>query len=221
MNQQRHLFLATCALLLLVAGGCSKRAAQAPVSSDDPSVSSEGPGERRPTRPGPADGNQGPDGRFLSADTGFSIVFPDKPREKLTSKDGLTTRTYAVDKDGELLAVALTQLADDVKKQLAGAALDARQRIMNEQFDRARDAAIGDGRFLSDQRLYEGPDLVCDFKYEPAEGKAERRRLYLANGLLYAVIASGDKDFILSDEANKFVDSFKLLDKSGQDQKKE
>jgi hypothetical protein len=222
MNPQSHLFLAACILLLLVTGGCSKRVSQAPVTSDE--GGSEGPGERSSSiRPaGSADSSLSADGRLLSVDAGFSIIFPDKPREKFTSQEGLVTRTYSVEKDGHVLAAAVTQLADDVKKQLAGAALDAREPIMNAQFDRARDAAIGSGRSLSEQRLgfpNQFPDLVCDFQFEPAEGKADRRRLYLANDLLYAVIASGDRDFVTSAEADEFFKSFKLIDKSAQDPK--
>jgi len=226
MNLPNHLFVAACALLLLIATGCSKRAAQLPVSSDDTSLSGEGPGQgttTRPVRSGSADGNQSPDGRFLSADAGFSIVFPDKPRDTFVSKDGLVTRTYYVDKGGGRLAVGLTQLADDVKKQLTGATPDTRERITNEQFDRAHAAAIGSGRPLGEQRIDNGqfPGLVYDFEYELTDDKRGRQRLYLANDLLYAVIVSGPKDFVTSDEAEKFFASFKLVDKSGQDQKKE
>jgi hypothetical protein len=221
MNPPRHLFLATCGLLLLVAGGCGKRASQLPMSSDDTAASGLGDGQgtsTRPGRPSSGDGSQTPDGRFLSADAGFSIVFPTKPRDQFVSKEGLVTRTYSIEKDKELLAVGLTQLADDVKKQLAGADVDARQRVMNGQFDRARDATIGDGRLLSEQRLIldEFPGMVCEFQYELQDDKVGRQRLYLANDTLYAVIARGDRDFVTSDEADKFFASFKLLDKSTQ-----
>lgn len=199
------------AMLFLLAGGCTKRTPQVSPPADDPSLSGEGPGERsytRPTSPNPPDG-QGPDGSFLSADGGFSVLFPEKPREKGAAS---ATRTFSVQKDGELFAVELTDLPDDVKKQLAAASLEAKQQVMEAQFDRARDAAIGKGRLLTEQKitLDQYPWLVCEFQYELAENMIGRQRMYLANNRLYAIIASGPKDFVASDDVDKFFASFKL-----------
>jgi hypothetical protein len=164
----------------------------------------------RPTGTGlPA---QNPDGSFTSAAGDFTVLFPDKPREKLTEPQ---TKTFSVQKDGGTFAVAVADLPEDVKKQLAGAGLDTRQSIMRAQFDRARDAAIGNGTFLKEQKITPGefPWLICEFQYETSGFMVGRQRLYLANNRLYAVIALGDQDFVTSDDADKFFASFKLTDR--------
>src|SRR5262249_34184232 len=139
---------------------------------------------------------------------------PGKPREK----DNSPGKTFSVQQEGRLFAVNVSPLADDVKKELAGASQEGKERIMEGQFNRARDAVIGKGKLLSEQKIFldDFPGLTCDFQYELEDFTVGRQKLSIANNRLYSVVVSGPEGFVTSPDAEKFITSFKVLEMPGQ-----
>jgi hypothetical protein len=212
-------YLTIAAALLLISGGCAKRSSPVPVSNEETSL----PGETtapasetsrpKPTHVGSTDSVPDSDGwfTFTSTASGFVASFPGKPREK-----GTPANQFSVQDEGKLFAVSISPLPDDVKKQLAEASPEDKERIMGAQFDRARDAAIGKARLLSEQKILLDGFFTCEFQFELEDFTVSRQKLYIANNRLYSINVSGPKEFVTSADADKFVVSFKLSDMPGQ-----
>jgi hypothetical protein len=213
-------YLTIAAALLLVIGGCAKRSSPVSVSTEETSPLGEttppfsDPSRTKATGVKSTDSVPDSDGwfTFTARELGFSTAFPGKPREKGTPP----SQMFSLQDEGKLFAVSISPLADDVKKQLAEASQEDKERVMGAQFDRARDAAIGKARLLSEQKILLDGFFTCEFQFELEDFTVSRQKLYLANNRLYSIIVTGPKEFVTSPDADKFVVSFKLSDMPGQ-----
>jgi hypothetical protein len=213
-------YLTIAAALLLVIGACAKRSSPISVSNEETSPLGETTppsGETTRTKPNHVNSTDSvPDSdgwfTFTAGELGFSTAFPGKPRAKATPP----SQMFSVQDEGKMFAVTISPLADDVKKQLVEASQEDKERVMGAQFDRARDAAIGKARLLSEQKILLDGFFTCEFQFELEDFSVSRQKLYVANNRLYSIDVRGPKEFVTSPDADKFVVSFKLSEMPGQ-----
>ncbi len=146
---------------------------------------------------------------FISKTGRFSILFPGAPKEERDAGN-----------DGKLQQVQFTLPAADgaylVSYQdypgLAAASTEKLTDALAQAQEAARKGLNGKNaqtKSLTLDKQYPGRQIEFDF-VGPSEGRF-RSRAYMVKGRLYQVIVVGKKDFVKSAEAERFMDSFKLL----------
>jgi hypothetical protein len=148
---------------------------------------------------------------FTSKEGNFSVLLPGTPKmEKVPNSDpklGLPDQ-YQFNLDRGNGAYTVSYQDNPNLKNASREAL--------EQHLTAARAGIQQGfggKLLSERRIllddkYPGLEFVVDI---PKASGLFRSRMYLVNGRLHQVIAVGVKEFASSSEADRILDSFKLL----------
>jgi hypothetical protein len=147
---------------------------------------------------------------FSSKAGGFSVLVPGVPTEKdqaITTLAGvINCKMYEVTLAQGALVTAYNDLPQKVQPGGEKAVLDG-----------ARDGAVANvkGKLLSDKDIKLGTAPGREVEID-VQGKARiRTRIYLVNGSrMYQVMVVGaNADFPASKDANRFLDSFKLIGK--------
>ncbi len=144
---------------------------------------------------------------YASKDGQFTVRFPGKPREtnqKVKSDLGelrVFVATYAR-ADGSGFMASFTDFPGE------GARAENRTRL----YDGARDGMKGsDGKVISEKDIEVGPDKLPGREVELKMGKQRiRARFVLRDGRLYQVATLGSAEFVKSEQATSFTDSFQL-----------
>jgi hypothetical protein len=156
----------------------------------------------------PADDAKSPPKEFISDKGRFSILFPSLPKEEKVPDDsgGLLQIQFTVgSEDGALLV----SYQDNPK--LAGAARDELNKALltaQEKVQKSMQGKLLHSKEITLDKLYPGRDY--EFEIPTASGQY-RSRSYLVKGRLYQIIVVGKKEFVTSKDAERFMDSFKLL----------
>jgi hypothetical protein len=136
---------------------------------------------------------------FANKAGGFKVQMPGAPKEQ----NQAGTATYTVESGNNAYSVAFTKLPD------AGAQTD---ELLQTVLDAAVDGGVKGGNATLDNKKkitlagkYPGREYSATIKN--GNGLMIRSKMYIANKKLYQVIVVGDKDFITSDDAVKFLDS--------------
>jgi hypothetical protein len=144
---------------------------------------------------------------YTSAEGRFAVRVPGAPRvSKEATPAGETVLTTVEQPNGRYVVAWL-----DLKVEPDEGAAKARERLEN-----ARDAAarsVG-GTVLADRPLtlagkYPGRDVIIEL---PGKDDLARDRMYLVNGRLYQVTATGRRWWVESADTQKFLDSFRLTE---------
>ena len=160
------------------------------------------------TTPSFADGPKPPPKEFQSESGRFSILFPGLPKEEKVPDDsgGLLQIQFLVgSEDGDLLVSYQDnpKLANATWDELSKALLVAQEKVqksMQGKLVRSKEIAL--------EKQYPGREY--EFEIPTAAGQY-RSRSYLVKGRLYQVIVVGKREFVASKDADRFMDSFKLL----------
>jgi hypothetical protein len=145
---------------------------------------------------------------YTSAEGRFTVRVPGTPR--VTSKEegaGSTLFLATVERPSGRYVVAY----QDLKAEPNEGAAKAQERL-----EKARDAAtrsVG-GTVLADRPItlagkYPGRDVTFEL---PGKEDLTRDRMYLVNGRLFQVTATGRKWWVESADTQKFLDSFRLTE---------
>jgi hypothetical protein len=137
---------------------------------------------------------------FVSSECGFKVFLPGKPEAKKEED----AHVYTLEKRDFIFLIRF----DDTE-------IDSNDAVLN----RLRDAGVKarKGTLLSDHRVSLGGGKTPGIEYlvkakEP--DRYSRVRAYIVRGkhLCQLIVSSSRKDFVTGDEADKFFDSFTLID---------
>ena len=144
---------------------------------------------------------------YTSADGRFTVRVPGAPRvSKKETPAGETVLTTVEQPNGRYVVAYL-----DLKTEPGEGAAKARERLKNARDGAAR--SVG-GTVLADRPItlaskYPGRDVTIEL---PGKEDLARDRMYLVNGRLYQVTATGRKWWVESADTQKFLDSFRLVE---------
>jgi hypothetical protein len=143
---------------------------------------------------------------FTAPDGSFQIAFPGVPTVTRTSANPRIAKVsgamYLVDQGDRAYMVVFSRFSKkrtDAKKEL-DAGRDNTIRSLNAKLIRENDIAV---------EGYPGRDLVLDM----GDGSAQRVRYFVTDYDLYQIILGVPKDEALTDNAERYISSFHLLQK--------
>lgn len=144
--------------------------------------------------------------QFASSAGKYKVLFPGPVKTETTQvKTPVDTRTLTLDSvslpGGVLFVVTFIDVPEDAAKAPAGPRLD-----------KIRDANKGtDGQVLSEKNLEIGPDKLPgrDVVIQKP-GTALRNRVIISGQRLYQVMLQGSREFVTSQTADRFFDSFEV-----------
>jgi serine/threonine protein kinase len=142
---------------------------------------------------------------YTSEEGRFAVRVPGTPRvSKKKTAAGETVLATVEQPNGRYVVAYL-----DLQTELGQDAAKAQERL-----EKARDGAVSSvgGKVLADQPItlagkYPGRDVTIEL---PGKEDLARDRMYLVNGRLYQVTATGRKWWVESADTRKFLDSFRL-----------
>jgi hypothetical protein len=142
---------------------------------------------------------------FTCEDGGFSVLMPGSP-QALAPPPGdppIEGRGYGADAGGLEYKVSFERLAAEWQAE------DKIETI----FDLIRDAAVRNtkGRLLSERRITLESVRGREFLIELPDSALIRRRAFVAHKRLYRLVVGGLKQGVLSEDADRFFESFRLL----------
>lgn len=148
---------------------------------------------------------------FQSKEGRFKVLIPGTPKELERSTAGIRTKMYVIEikNNGAYMAA----YADKPGTK------DAKDDVIEKVLKASRDGVISNfnGKLLKDSSIklndkYPGRDFEVELEFPDDKSKRlARLRIYLVDGRLYQVHVLGTKEFVTSDEATKFLDSFALI----------
>lgn len=144
---------------------------------------------------------------YTSKSGKFSARFPGKPKEQSLSAGGASGQAIVLEAKDASYSVTYVDLpasaADALKTpELADTILQA-----------TRDAAVAQmkGKLLDDEKVKLDGHVGRAIKVELPDKKVMRNRIYLVGPRIYQVMVLGTKEFVASDDSEKFLKSFKLM----------
>jgi hypothetical protein len=144
------------------------------------------------------------DEKYLSKDGKYAVKFPPDSKVKpITQKVAdLDLHFILVQVDGKEFAVMYGDLPARLANTRASDLLDAGQKNIGSgsgaKVIEAKDIEFG-------RENYPGRDIVAE-----KDGNKVRARVVLVGQRLYTVLVAGPKDFAISKEATRFLDSFEI-----------
>jgi hypothetical protein len=142
---------------------------------------------------------------YTSEEGRFAVRVPGTPRVSKKKTAAGETALATVEQPNGRYVVAYLDLQTEPGE---GAAM------AQERLEKARDGAVSGvgGKVLADRPItlagkYPGRDVTIEL---PGKDDLARDRMYLVNGRLYQVTATGRKWWVESADTRKFLDSFRL-----------
>jgi hypothetical protein len=145
---------------------------------------------------------------FTSKTGKFSARFPGKPKEQDVSAAGASGKTVIFEgKDGSTCSITYADLPDVAKE-----ALKTPEQV-ELVLGLTRDAAIAQmkGKLLEDSKAKVEGGAGRAFTVELPDKKIMRNQMILSGTRIYQVMVVGSSDYVKSDEATKFLQSFKIM----------
>ena len=146
---------------------------------------------------------------FSPDDTSFKIVFPKKPETQKEEQPTYKIEMFNTNYNGILLMVGISSFP---KEQVDVSTDDAIKLLL----DRFQKSAYGqaDGKLHSSkdivwQKKFPGRDISAEVAFDK-DVKNIHARLIFANGKMYHLIATGNKEIVESPEIGKFLDSLEI-----------
>jgi hypothetical protein len=147
---------------------------------------------------------------FVSKDWKFAVKFPDKPKEKTQDGPmGIKMTSFSIESKNGALVVGVADMPIGENET---------EQMTQERLDGSRDGAIKNvgGKFVSSDKITLGKQKYPGREYtatltKPVEGQM-KCKTYIVGKRLYQVIVMGTNDFATSKEADKFLESFRLIE---------
>lgn len=142
---------------------------------------------------------------FVSKDGRFKAKFPAKPKEQTQRAQGLTIITYTFEEKDGVMAVAYLDFP---------ASVSLSPKNINSSFNNGRDAMLRtmDAKLLKEDKItlqgkYPGREIKAEV---PSKASEMYTSMYLVDNRLYQVLIMGRDEWLNSDKARKFLNSFAL-----------
>lgn len=142
---------------------------------------------------------------FVSKEGRFKVSFPGTPKEKTQSALGMKFKMYLAEEKDGIFGVAYVDLpgADTIKSNQAEAALtNARKGMLSNM----NATLIKEDRITLEGK-YPGREIRADV---PSKGAEMYSSIYLVHNRAYQVMILGKTEWLSSDKARKFLNSFAL-----------
>jgi hypothetical protein len=134
-------------------------------------------------------------------------VMPGKPQaltRTVPGPNGTTLDLYVMYVELKTVAYLISYLENPAFKG-AGA------QQLEETLNRARDGAVGKGKLLKETKIKHGPYPGRDVVVELPNNICSRSQIFVVEGKMYQLVIIGSADACQSKDADRFLDSFRLL----------
>jgi hypothetical protein len=143
---------------------------------------------------------------FSPKDSGLKVMMPGEPKLGEAEQNGVKVKTWYLERKGgkEAFAVSVTELSkvpgdEDARQQRLDEAREGLLRAVKGKLEKETKLKYGDE--------FPGREVVVSVKGDVLI----RDRAFLVKGRMYQVVVTGSKDFIESDEVQKYFQSFELV----------